>query len=382
MRLLHCSDLHLGKRVHECSMTEEQRHILKQIASIAVAQQVDGIIIAGDLYDKLVPSIEAVGLLDEFLTSLWEQHLPVYLISGNHDSPERLSFGTQLLEQNDVYLAGVFTGKAQHLSLQDAYGALELYLLPFIKPAVVRSFYPEESIETYEDAVRVALSHSDIDPQKRNVLVAHQFVTNNGREPERSDSETLSVGALDQVDVSLFDGFDYVALGHIHGPQKIGRETVRYCGSPLKYSFSEWRHKKSVTIVELKEKGIVSLEQISLQPIHDLREIRGTLSSLLQPEVVAQGDPQDYLRVILTDEIPPYDPLGQLRQVYPNLLRLDFERNEAAAMESITAAQDVEEKTIMELFSDFYEMANDRSMNEAERAVMEQIWKEQGGVAL
>ena len=382
MRLLHCSDLHLGKRVHECSMTEEQRHILKQIASIAVAQQVDGIIIAGDLYDKLVPSIEAVGLLDEFLTSLWEQHLPVYLISGNHDSPERLSFGTQLVEQNDVYLAGVFTGKAQHLSLQDAYGALELYLLPFIKPAVVRSFYPEESIETYEDAVRVVLSHSDIDPQKRNVLVAHQFVTNNGREPERSDSETLSVGALDQVDVSLFDGFDYVALGHIHGPQKIGRETVRYCGSPLKYSFSEWRHKKSVTIVELKEKGIVSLEQIPLQPIHDLREIRGTLSSLLQPEVVAQGDPQDYLRVILTDEIPPYDPLGQLRQVYPNLLRLDFERNEAAAMESITAAQDVEEKTIMELFSDFYEMANDRSMNEAERAVMEQIWKEQGGVAL
>lgn len=382
MRLLHCSDLHLGKRVHECSMTEEQRHILKQIASIAVAQQVDGIIIAGDLYDKLVPSIEAVGLLDEFLTSLWEQHLPVYLISGNHDSPERLSFGTQLLEQNDVYLAGVFTGKAQHLSLQDAYGALELYLLPFIKPAVVRSFYPEESIETYEDAVRVALSHSHIDPQKRNVLVAHQFVTNNGREPERSDSETLSVGALDQVDVSLFDGFDYVALGHIHGPQKIGRETVRYCGSPLKYSFSEWRHKKSVTIVELKEKGIVLLEQVPLQPIHDLREIRGTLSSLLQPEVVAQGDPQDYLRVILTDEIPPYDPLGQLRQVYPNLLRLDFERNEAAAMESITAAQDVEEKTIMELFSDFYEMANDRSMNEAERAVMEQIWKEQGGVAL
>ena len=382
MRLLHCSDLHLGKRVHECSMTEEQRHMLKQIASIAVAQQVDGIIIAGDLYDKLVPSIEAVGLLDEFLTSLWEQHLPVYLISGNHDSPERLSFGTQLLEQNDVYLAGVFTGKAQHLSLQDAYGALELYLLPFIKPAVVRSFYPEESIETYEDAVRVALSHSDIDPQKRNVLVAHQFVTNNGREPERSDSETLSVGALDQVDVSLFDGFDYVALGHIHGPQKIGRETVRYCGSPLKYSFSEWRHKKSVTIVELKEKGIVLLEQVPLQPIHDLREIRGTLSSLLQPEVVAQGDPQDYLRVILTDEIPPYDPLGQLRQVYPNLLRLDFERNEAAAMESITAAQDVEEKTIMELFSDFYEMANDRSMNEAERAVMEQIWKEQGGVAL
>lgn len=382
MRLLHCSDLHLGKRVHECSMTEEQRHILKQIASIAVAQQVDGIIIAGDLYDKLVPSIEAVGLLDEFLTSLWEQHLPVYLISGNHDSPERLSFGTQLLEQNDVYLAGVFTGKAQHLSLQDAYGALELYLLPFIKPAVVRSFYPEESIETYEDAVRVALSHSHIDPQKRNVLVAHQFVTNNGREPERSDSETLSVGALDQVDVSLFDGFDYVALGHIHGPQKIGRETVRYCGSPLKYSFSEWRHKKSVTIVELKEKGIVLLEQVPLVPIHDLREIRGTLSSLLQPEVVAQGDPQDYLRVILTDEIPPYDPLGQLRQVYPNLLRLDFERNEAAAMESITAAQDVEEKTIMELFSDFYEMANDRSMNEAERAVMEQIWKEQGGVAL
>ena len=382
MRLLHCSDLHLGKRVHECSMTEEQRHILKQIASIAVAQQVDGIIIAGDLYDKLVPSIEAVGLLDEFLTSLWEQHLPVYLISGNHDSPERLSFGTQLLEQNDVYLAGVFTGKAQHLSLQDAYGALELYLLPFIKPAMVRSFYPEESIETYEDAVRVALSHSDIDPQKRNVLVAHQFVTNNGREPERSDSETLSVGALEQVDVSLFDGFDYVALGHIHGPQKIGRETVRYCGSPLKYSFSEWRHKKSVTIVELKEKGIVLLEQVPLQPIHDLREIRGTLSSLLQPEVVAQGDPQDYLRVILTDEIPPYDPLGQLRQVYPNLLRLDFERNEVAAMESITAAQDVEEKTIMELFSDFYEMANDRSMNEAERAVMEQIWKEQGGVAL
>lgn len=378
MRFLHCSDLHLGKRVHECTMIEEQRQMLDQLVSIAEQKAVDGVLLAGDLFDKAVPSIEAVQLLDGFFTSLSQRHLPVYCISGNHDSPERLSFGGRLLERSGVYLASVFHGEMYHLTLEDGFGPLHLYLLPFVKPSMVRPFFPDENITTYEEAVRSVLSHSALDPSARNVLVAHQFITNNGVEPSRCDSETLSIGGVDQVDASLFDAFDYVALGHLHGPQSIRRETVRYCGSPLKYSFSECRQKKSVTIVELREKGDVTLETVMITPLRELRELRGTLSALLDPDVVALGNPEDYLRVILTDEEPLYDPLSQLRQKYPNILRLDVENSRTAQGSVSATTQQIEEKSPEALFSAFYEMANGVPISPEEQAILETVIRQMG----
>ena len=382
MQFLHCSDLHIGKRVNEFSMIPEQQLILGQIVEIAASKPVDGVLIAGDIYDKAVPSVEAVQLFDQFLTDLAEREIPVYLISGNHDSPERLSFGSRLLEQRGVHLTTAFDGVLHPLTLTDDHGPLYLYGMPFLKPAMVRPFYPESAIESYEDAVKIVLAHSRIDPSARNVLMAHQFVTSSGREPERCDSETLSIGGVDQVDASLFAGFDYVALGHLHGPQWVGRETVRYCGSPLKYSFSEWRQRKSVTLVTLQEKGDVSLELVPLKAQRDLREIRGKLEALLDPEVVAGGNREDYLRVILTDEEPPYDPMGRLRQVYPNIMRLDVENSRTRQGEpSVTAAERVEAQSPLELFASFYEMANGTAMTAEEQAILESLLAEMAGEA-
>lgn len=380
MRLLHCSDLHIGKRVNEFSMIDEQRHCLAQITEIAKVQQVNGVLIAGDVYDKTVPSVEAVQLFDRFLTDLAAQHLPVYIISGNHDSPERLSFGEKMLVENQIYLSPVFDGTLRKITLEDDYGSLFLYLMPFLKPAMVRPFYPDAAIETYEDAVRVVLEHSHIDPAARNVLMSHQFVTNNGAEPERCDSELLSIGGVDQVDARLFDSFDYVALGHIHGPQKVYRDTVRYCGSPLKYSFSEWRHKKSVTIVELKEKNQVELEMIPLIPLRDLRQIKGRLEDLLDPTVYTQGNPEDYLRVILTDEEQLYDPIGQLRHIYPNIMRLDLENRYTKKEDSSETAPDaVNLQSPLAMFAEFYEVANGVEMTAEEYSVMEKLMEEMAG---
>lgn len=380
MRLLHCSDLHIGKRVNEFSMIAEQRTCLEQIIEIAVTHKVDGVLIAGDVYDKAVPTVEAVQLFDSFLTELTTQGLSVCVISGNHDSPERLSFGGRMLEQNGIYLSTVFDGTLRKITLSDDYGPLQLYLMPFLKPAMVRPFYPDAMLETYEDAVRIVLEHSDIDPAARNLLMAHQFVTNNGREPERCDSETLSIGGVDQVDTGLFTSFDYVALGHLHGPQSVGRETVRYCGSPLKYSFSECRQHKSVTIVTLQEKGNVQLETVPLIPERDLREIRGNLEELLKPEIAAQGNPADYLRVILTDEEPQYDPMGRLRRVYPNIMRLDVENSRTQQpVSSVTAAEQVEPQSPLALFTSFYEMANGVEMTPEEGGIIEKLMEEMAG---
>ena len=381
MRLLHTSDLHLGKRVYECSMLDEQEHILEQIVSIAKERAADAVLLSGDLYDKTVPPVEAVTLLDRFLTSLSDQGIPVFLISGNHDSAERLSFGGKILEKQGLYFGTEFTGVLEERTLKDEYGKIHIYLLPFVKPAAVRKIFPEEQVESYEDAVRLILQKTEMDPDARNVLLAHQLITDNGTEPERCDSETVSVGGVEQVDYSLFSAFDYVALGHLHGPQSVGRETVRYSGSPLKYSFSEWRQKKSVTLVTLGEKGSVELETVPLTPRHDMREIRGKLDNLIAPDVVSLGDPEDYLRVILTNDAPPYDAIGRLRSVYRNVLRVDLERAGKEAAEEETAAKQVENKTMMELFSEFYQMANGAPMTEAETTVMETIMEELEGRA-
>lgn len=361
-------------------MMNEQENILIQIVGIAKKKEVDGVLIAGDLYDKTVPPIEAVQLLDFFLMQFAELRIPVYLISGNHDSAERLSFGSRILAQNQLYFGTSFTGVLQKMMLQDSFGSLNVYFMPFLKPAVVRPFFPTIQIETYQDAIRAVMEKTAPNPKERNLLIAHQFVTHNGTEPMRCDSETISIGGVDQIDTSLFDAFDYVALGHLHGPQSVGRDTIRYCGSPLKYSFSEAKQQKSVTIVTLGEKDEVFIETEPLYPLLDLREIRGNLEDLLNPEVVAAGNPKDYIRVILTDSKPQYDPLGRLRAVYPNIMCLDMENSRTSRRTgSETAANQVKEKTPLELFESFYEMANGEAMTDEEISIIQKLLEEMAG---
>lgn len=375
MRFLHTADLHIGKRVGEFSLIEDQTHIIKQILETAEREQPDGILLAGDIYDKSVPSGEAVEVFDSFLTALAGQGLPVFLISGNHDSPERLGFGSRIFREKNVHIAGVFDGAPQKITLTDTYGPVHVFLLPFLKPAAAAPFFPDKPPETYTDTVRAALAAYPVDPSARNVLVAHQFVTAGGAEPTRCDSETISVGGLDNVDASVFDAFDYVALGHLHGPQRIGRDTVRYAGSPLKYSFSEARQHKSVTLVDLAEKGKVSFHTIPLSPLRDMREIRGPLAELLRAGVPTQ----DYIHATLTDREDVYDAAAQLRQIYPNLMRLDFEHDMLPDTASRTAASNVAQKNPLTLFAEFFESQNGTPLSNAEHALLTEVLRETEG---
>jgi len=281
MKLFHLSDLHLGKRVYAFSMLRDQQYVLKQVCALAEKHQPDGILLSGDLYDKPIPPVEAVQLLDEFLTKMQQMGIAVYAISGNHDSAGRVDFGSRILQQQNLHICGAFDGKLYHVSKEDAFGEIHFYLLPFLKPATVSAFREGGESLTYAEAVKWALETMDIDTTKRNVLLAHQFVTWKGT-AEESDSETKTLGGVDEMDASLFFDFDYVALGHLHSPQRIGRDTIRYGGSPLKYSFSELRQKKGVTLVEIQEKGNITTEFLPLEPLHPLREIKGTLADLLE----------------------------------------------------------------------------------------------------
>ncbi|MVB09777.1 Nuclease SbcCD subunit D [Caprobacter fermentans] len=379
MKLLHLSDLHIGKRVCEFSMLDDQRFILEQIVGIAGDVKPDAVLIAGDLYDRSIPVGEAVTLLDDFLTELAGRGIPVFAISGNHDSPERLDFGSRIMREHRVTIAGTFQGTVPRADLSDSFGAVHIYLLPFLRPAAAQPFFGAEKTGSYDGAVRAAIETAALCPDKRNILVAHQFVISGSSEPLRCDSETVSVGGLDSVDVSAFDGFDYVALGHLHGPQKIGRDSVRYAGSPLKYSFSEARQKKSVTVIELGEKGKLELTQIPLKPLRDMREIRGPIAELTAPETVAGANPEDYIRAVLTDEDEIADPAGKLRAVYPNLMRIDFENRRMNAENSGTAAAgDPSRRTPMQLFEEFYRDRSGSPMSEREREIIGKIIEEAG----
>lgn len=360
MKLIHLSDLHLGKRVNEFSMIADQRVILTQILSIVKNEQADGVILAGDIYDKPVPSAEAVQIFDRFLTKLADLSIPVFVISGNHDSAERLAFGSQLMRDAGVYLSPVYEGNIKKICLSDTYGELYIHLLPFLKPAVVRHVFETEEIESYQDAVRTAIEHMEIDCTKRNLLVAHQFVTGAGR----CDSEEVSVGGLDQVDVSVFDFFDYVALGHLHSPQHVGRETVRYCGTPLKYSFSEADQEKTVTLVELKEKGNIGIIQIPLHPLHDMRKIRGNYLEVTALSFYSGTDTEDYVHITLTDEEDIPDGLQKLRVIYPNLMRLEYDNKRTRESRLVEGTKAVEHKSELELLEEFYELQNNQPMNE------------------
>lgn len=383
MKLLHIADLHIGKRVNEFNMIEDQLYILKQILSIANQEKPDGILIAGDVYDKSQPSAEAVELLDDFLTRLILLGHPVFMISGNHDSPERLGFGSRIMQKNGLYIAGVFNGHIQVQTLKDEHGTVNIYLLPYLKPAIVKPNF-EENIESYNDAVKTVISATKIDNSQRNVLLAHQFVTNGMQQPDRSDSESISVGGSDNVDASIFESFDYVALGHLHGPQKIGRDTIRYAGSPLKYSFSEAKHSKSATLLELGPKGDICISLIPLVPMHDVREIKGPIAELLRIGREDQEGLEDYIHATLTDEDDIFDAIGQLREVYPNLMALDFEnsRSRQAAISQATASRDVAQKSPIELFAELYKIQNNNELSANQALVLERIFVQAGGSEL
>lgn len=377
MKLIHLSDLHLGKRVNEFSMLEDQRYILGEILKIIDQEQPQGVLIAGDVYDKSVPPTEAVALLDDFLAALAGRAVPVFLISGNHDSPERIAFGGRLMARSGVHLAPVYHGTVAPITLTDAHGPVNLYLLPFLKPTHVRRFFPEREISTYTDALATAIQAMGMDPSVRNVLVTHQFVTG----AARCDSEEISVGGSDNVDVSVFDPFDYVALGHIHGPQQVGREGVRYCGTPLKYSFSEASHKKSVTVVELEEKGSLTVRTVPLVPQRDLVELRGTYEELtFRGFYQGTSYPQDYVHITLTDEEDIPDAVRKLRVIYPYLMKLDYDNCRTRTEVSLEGAQDVQQKSPLELLEEFYQQQNGQSMGQEQQAfargLMEQIWEE------
>lgn len=379
MKFLHLADLHLGKRVNGFSMLEDQAHILRQILAILDDEQPDGVLIAGDVYDKSVPSVEAVGLLDGFLTELRARGVPVLLISGNHDSPERLAFGGRVMDSCGIHISPVYDGALAPVTLQDAFGPVHVWLLPFVKPAHVRRWFPDADIESYTDAVAEAIAHMDIDTAARNVLVTHQFVTGG----TRSGSEELSVGGTDNVDSSVFAPFDYVALGHLHGAQYIGRETIRYAGSPLKYSFSEARQHKSVTVVTLGEKGDVQVRTVALTPLRELREIRGSYDELTARSFYEHTTYRsDYLHLILTDEQDVFDAMSRLRTIYPYLMTLDYDNARTRAAGGMSVPAGMERRTPLELFEALYQRQNHRPMSEVQRAyiaqLMEQIMEVQG----
>ena len=350
--------------------------ILEQIAQLAIERKVDGVLLAGDLYDKPVAPAEAVILLDTFFTALSQAGIPVFAISGNHDSPERLSFGARLLTGTGIYLSAVYQGPQEPVLLRDAYGEVAIYLLPYLKPALVRHSAPEAEIATYQDAVSYALQQWTVPPSRRNVLVAHQFVTGG----TTSESEEHSVGGLDQVSGELFDPFDYVALGHLHRAQSVGRPTLRYCGTPLKYSFSESGQEKSVTLVTLEEKGRVKIEAIPLCPMRDLREVRGTYETVTSRKFYQGMQVEDYLHVILTDEEDVPEAMGKLRTIYPNLLKLSYDNLRTQSTGEILGAERPEEKTPLALFQDLYQLQNNQPMHQVQeeflKAELEKIWEE------
>lgn len=381
MKLIHLSDLHLGKRVNGYSMLEDQDYILKEILSIIIAQSPDAVLIAGDIYDKPVPPAEAVRLFDDFLVQLSRLNVQVFVISGNHDSPERIAFGSRLMDASGIHLSPVCQGTIEPISMTDPYGTVDFYMLPFIKPAHVRRFYEEESesIESYTDAMQTVIDHLPINAKHRNVLLTHQFVTGS----LRAESEELSIGGSDNIDASVFAPFDYVALGHLHTPQNCGNTgRIRYCGTPLKYSFSEARDTKSVTVAELFEKGTLNIRTIPLTPLHDLTEIKGTYDTVTSRSFYENTCWQeDYTHITLTDEEDIPDAIGKLRAIYHRLMKLDYDNKRTRSNTEITADLDVEQKTPIQLFSDFYELQNNQPLTETQTTflneLIEHIWEDE-----
>ena len=370
MKFIHLSDLHIGKRVNEYSMIEDQEYILSKIIKIIDEENPDGVLIAGDVYDKSVPSAEAVGIFDDFLVRLSKRNLKVFVISGNHDSPERIAFGGRLMIDSGIYLSPVYNGDITPVTLEDEFGKINIWMLPFVKPAHIRRFNKDAEIISYTDAMKIAIDNLNINTNERNVMITHQFVTG----AERTESEEISVGGTDNVDVSVFDVFDYTALGHIHRPQNCKSEKVRYSGTPLKYSFSEAKDNKSVTVVELKEKGNLKVKTVPLTPMRDMVEIKGKYEEIMLRDFYKNTNYQDdYVHITLTDEEDIPDAIGKLRIVYHNLMKIDYDNIRTRNTNSIDGAEDVEKKSPYELFSEFYKMQNNHSMSEEQKVFMKNL---------
>lgn len=376
MKIMHLSDLHLGKRVNEFSMIEDQTYILNEIINIIDEQKPKVIILAGDIYDKPIPPAEAVELFDDFLYKLSKRNLYVFIISGNHDSAERIAFGSRLFDKSGIYLSPVYNGKILPISVDDECGDINFYMLPFIKPVHVRRFFPDASISTYTDALNTVITDMNIDSTKRNILITHQFVTGSSR----TESEDVSVGGSDNVDADIFKDFDYVALGHIHRSQSCGSEYIRYCGTPLKYSFSESKDTKSITVIDIKEKGDIKLDFIPLTPLRDMVEIKGSYNELMLKSFYENTSlPTDYIHITLTDEEDIPDVITKLRVIYKNIMKLDYDNQRTRKSSEINLINAVDSMSPLELFDTFYEIQNGRHLSDAQRVFLENIiegvWK-------
>ena len=379
MRLLHLGDLHLGKSLGDFDLIEDQKYILDQILAVIRDKAVDAVLIAGDVYDKAIPSEAATNLLDYFLCHLSETGVKTFLISGNHDSDDRLNYGSQLFQTSQIFISSVYRGTLAKYTVEDELGEVDVYLLPFVKASQVRHYFPDAKIDSYDDAVRVILAEAHIDPKRRNVIVAHQFVTGKSEEPALAGSESMgtqSVGLVEKIGYDCFDAFDYVALGHIHSPQRVGREEVRYAGSPLKYSLSEVNNTKSMPLVTLGEKGQVSVELIPLTPMRDLRHIKGPIHELLDKKHVQSQE--DFIYATLTDEEIIGDAMGIFQQVYPNTVKIDYDNSHTREIEQVDLSHIVENKSFSELISDFYRLIYQCEISEEEMDYMKMAAQEAG----
>lgn len=379
MRFIHIADLHLGKSLKEFDLFEDQKYILNQILEIIKEKAVDAVLIAGDVYDKAIPSEAATNLLDYFLCSLSKIGVKTFIISGNHDSDDRLNYGSSLFKTNQIFICSKYNGSLDKYTVEDSQGEVDIYLLPFVKAAQVRHFFPDEEISSYEDAVKVILEKAGVDSKRRNIIVAHQFVTGRTEDPALGGSEgigTQSVGLVEKIGYDCFDGFDYVALGHIHSPQKVGREEIRYSGSPLKYSLSEANNEKSIPVVELGKKGEVSIELIPLKPLRDVRHVIGTIKILLDKKNIKATE--DFIYATLTDEDIINDAMGIFQQIYPNTVSIDYDNSHTRALEHVDISRIAENKSFTELIGDFYHMIYGCEISEEEMNYMRMVAKEAG----
>ena len=382
MRFFHLSDLHIGKQLHSYNLKQDQEHILQEVVSYAEKIRPDAMVFAGDIYDKSVPSAEAVRIFDEFLTKLssLEPAIPILIIAGNHDSAQRLNYASQILKRQNIYIAGNVPETEDEylkkLTLQDEEGKVNFYFLPFLKPGDVRGVFDEEIPESYEAAVRKILEREHIDWNERNVLISHQFYAGSGQKMERSESETASVGGLDLIDSSCVQNFDYVALGHLHGAQRAGAEHIRYCGTLLKYSVSEAHQNKTLHLISLgKKEDAVQVEELPLHPLRDVRKVRGELEEIIADAKLENKD--DYISVTLTDEVDPYKPKEQLERVYSHILEVRMDNTRTRKK-----LEEFEEEAVVSdpltVFEEFFEEMQGRAMNEEEKSLLVEVLEEAG----
>ncbi|MCR4612162.1 MAG: exonuclease SbcCD subunit D [Lachnospiraceae bacterium] len=379
MKLLHLSDLHLGKSLRDFDLIEDQEYILDRILAIIDKQSIDAVLIAGDVYDKSIPSEAATRLLDSFLSKLASKGVKVFMISGNHDSDDRLNYGSRIFESKQIYISAIYDGSLNKYVLGDGDDEVNIYMLPFVKASQVRHYFPDSDIKTYEDAVRVIIENADIDERKKNVLIAHQFVIGSGEDPVLGGSEsagTQSVGLVEKISYKLFDKFDYVALGHIHSPQRVGRDEVRYSGTPLKYSLSEVNNEKSVPVITIDEKEGVGIDYVSLKPLRDMRHIKGKMKDLLDKSNVT--DTQDYIYVTLTDEDIINDAMGIFQQTYPNTVKIFYDNAHTREVEQVDISEIAQNRSFTELISDFYSLMYNCEISDEEMEVIRMTAREAG----